>query len=194
MDFNTLREIAHKIYLNYNCEYDNLDYMYHIDMVVSQIEKHKNVFKYTNDYDITLIAGLFHDCIEDAKQSYSDISKICNNDIADVVLAVTDVNEANRLLRHLNTMGKTVKDHRAIILKLCDILANATYSKEHGSSMYEKYVEEYLYRRPIFMKTLNWYSDKLNFHELDKLWCELDEAHWGDKTVIFNLQKTIVYK
>lgn len=68
-------------------------------------------------------------------------------------------------------------DYRAIILKMCDILSNATYSKAHGSSMYKKYVEEYSYRKPIFKKALSWYKDDLDAHELDLLWKELDEVH-----------------
>lgn len=80
-------------------------------------------------------------------------------------------------MKHLLTMGKTVQDYRAIILKMCDIYANAKYSKEHGSSMYKKYVKEYQYRRPIFKMALEWYKDNLVQEELDMLWKELDEIH-----------------
>jgi len=81
-------------------------------------------------------------------------------------------------LRHLATMGKTVKDFIAIIVKMADIRANGLYSKTHGSSMYKKYVEEYEYRRPIFKKALKWYSKDLNMDVLDEFWAELDEIHW----------------
>lgn len=81
------------------------------------------------------------------------------------------------------TMGKTVKNYRAIILKLSDIYANASYSKANGSSMYKKYVKEYEYRRPIFKTALNWYSDLLNKNELNRLWKDLDEIHNYKKVV-----------
>jgi hypothetical protein len=60
---------------------------------------------------------------------------------------------------------------------MCDILANVTYSKTSGSSMYEKYVEEYQYRKPIFKKALAWYKSELDQNVLDSLWKALDEAH-----------------
>ena len=98
-------------------------------------------------------------------------------EVAKITLAVTDVHAENRLMRHLLTMHKTVSDHRAIILKICDILANATYSKKSGSSMYKKYCTEYAYRKPIFIEALKWYEDKFYQDELKKLWEELDIVH-----------------
>jgi hypothetical protein len=90
-------------------------------------------------------------------------------------------------MRHLFTMGKTVEDYRAIILKMCDIWANATYSKISGGSMYIKYVDEYQYRKPIFQKALNWYTQYLDQILLTELWAELDYAH-GVKGTYLNLK------
>lgn len=177
LDFNSLREIAHQQYVDANCKYDNSEYILHIDMVVNVVKNHKNVFKINEDYENTVSSALFHDCIEDAKQSHGDISKITGGDIADITLAVTDVPANNRLMKHLLTMGKTVKDYRAIILKMSDIYANASYSKTHSKSMYKKYVTEYAYRKPIFQLALSWYKEFLNQDELDRFWKELDEIH-----------------
>lgn len=177
LDFKVLKEIARKQYNDANCKYDNNEYFLHIDMVINCIEKHENVFKLYNDYTTTRIAILFHDSIEDANQSYNDIFRIAGKDVADITLAVTDVPADNRLMKHLLTMHKTVKDYRAIILKMCDILANATYSKANGSSMYNKYVAEYAYRKPIFQLALTWYKEYLNQDELDVLWNELNMVH-----------------
>ena len=113
----------------------------------------------------------------------NNIKEVTNIDIARIVLAVTDVHEENRLMRHLMTMGKTVKDFRAIVLKLCDIHANASYSKKTGSSMYKKYVKEYEYRRPIFKTALKWYSKDLNEDVVNELWKNLDEIHEYKKVV-----------
>ncbi|MFW6247151.1 MAG: hypothetical protein ACOC22_03215 [bacterium] len=177
LDFNKHRKIADNLYSDANCKYDGNEYIYHIDMVINCINNHKNIFKYDNDYINTVFAGFYHDVIEDAKISYNNIKEHSNEDIANITLAVTDVPEENRLLRHLATMNKTVKDHRAIILKMCDVHANASYSKKMGNAMYKKYVEEYYYRRPIFKKALNWYKDKLNMDVVDNLWNELDDIH-----------------
>lgn len=182
-NFNKHRKFADKIYSDANCEYNDNDYIYHIDMVINCINNHKYIFKQNNDYINILFAGLYHDAIEDAKQTYNNIKDVCDKDVADITLAVTDVPAENRLMRHLLTMGKTVKDYRAIILKMCDMHANGSFSKTSGSSMYKKYVEEYEYRRPIFKLALKWYKDDLNQEEIDKLWKELDEIHEYKKVV-----------
>jgi (p)ppGpp synthase/HD superfamily hydrolase len=192
IEITKVSDFAKKAYNDANCVYgDGQDYMVHVDMVVNTLIKHIPIFNNLDDAQNTIAAAYCHDLVEDAKLSYNNILEISNKDVADIVLAVTDVNEANRLLRHLNTMGRTVKDYRAIILKLCDIYANASYSKEHGSSMYAKYVEEYQYRRPIFKKALNWYPDKINPYHLIQFWLELDKIHWGDKAIIYNSNNTV---
>jgi (p)ppGpp synthase/HD superfamily hydrolase len=169
---------AQQCYDDANCVYGlQQNYFVHINMVVENLLKYSKVFNLTNDAINTLYAGYTHDLQEDAKQSYNDISKICGKEVADITLAVTDVPAENRLMKHLLTMGKTVRDHRAIILKMCDMLANATFSRDMGSKMYKKYVAEYAYRKPIFQMALAWYKDKLNQEELAKLWEELDEIH-----------------
>jgi (p)ppGpp synthase/HD superfamily hydrolase len=191
MEILKVSDFAKKAYNDANCEYNGQDYFVHIENVVSVLTKNIQIFNSLEDATNTLGAAYCHDLIEDAKLSYNNILDASNKDVADIVLAVTDVNEANRLLRHLNTMGKTVKDYRAIILKLCDIYANASYSKANGGSMYAKYIEEYQYRRPIFKKALNWYSDKINPYHLAQLWLELDKIHWGDKAIIYNSNNTV---
>jgi (p)ppGpp synthase/HD superfamily hydrolase len=172
-----IKAYAQKCYDDANCKYGNENYFTHILMVESFAIKYKDVFILAEDSYNTLCSTYTHDTIEDAKQTYNDIMRVAGKDIADITLAVTDVHAENRLMRHLLTMHKTVKDHRAIILKLCDILANATYSKETKSSMYPRYVEEYPYRKAIFKTALKWYSKQLNNEVLNTLWDELDEVH-----------------
>jgi (p)ppGpp synthase/HD superfamily hydrolase len=178
-DLKVIEVYAEKCYADANCTYgDNGgSYMIHIRMVVDFLYKHGNVFKTAGDTINTIGASFAHDLIEDAKQTYNDIKKIGGKDVADITLGVTDVPAENRLMKHLLTMGKTVRDYRAIILKLADIYANTSYSKKEGSSMYEKYVEEYSYRKAIFKKALSWYKDDINQFELIDIWNELDEIN-----------------
>jgi (p)ppGpp synthase/HD superfamily hydrolase len=175
--FENLREIARKQYNDSNCRYGDNEYIYHIDMVVDFLTKHIVVFKSLKDAEDTFIAALYHDSVEDAKQTYNIISEIAGKEVADITLGVTDVPAKNRLMKHLLTMGKTVQDYRAIILKMADIYCNTKFSKENGSSMYKKYVEEYQYRKPIFQKALIWYKNDLDQDELAKIWKELDEIN-----------------
>lgn len=177
MTIEKIRNYAKQCYDDANCKYDGNNYFVHIQMVYDIVETHKDIFKFKEDIDNTLGASITHDLLEDTKESFNDITRVCGIDVANITLAVTDVPADNRLMKHLLTMHKTVKDYRAIILKMCDILANATYSKTNGSSMYKKYVAEYAYRKPIFQLALTWYKEYLNQDELDILWKKLDEIH-----------------
>jgi len=177
-DYTKVAEYAEKCHADANCEYGKGEsYMVHVNMVVDLIKAYNKVFKNPEDGMCAIKAAYCHDVIEDTKESYNDVAEVIGKDAANVVLAVTDVAGENRLMKHLLTMGKTVLDYRAIILKMCDICANATYSKNHNSSMYKKYVEEFAYRKPIFQKALTWYKDELNQEILAGLWAELSFAH-----------------
>jgi (p)ppGpp synthase/HD superfamily hydrolase len=178
IDINKIKEYAQKCYDDANCQYNGENYFVHINMVVNVLNRYKYIFNTnTCDFENTHAAAYLHDCGEDARLTFNNIKDISNKEVAKIVLAVTDVPEENRLLRHLCTMHKTVKDYRAIILKLCDIHANASYSKETGSSMYKKYVIEYQYRKPIFQLALNWYPADVCYPLVKELWKELDEIH-----------------
>ena len=187
-DFTKIREYAEKCHNDANCKYNGGSYMFHVDKVVYAVEAYQDIFIYAKDKEITKAAAYCHDLQEDARQTFNDMKNIIGIEAARVVLRVTDVPAENRLMKHLLTMGKTVEDYRAIILKMCDIWANATYSKTSGGTMYIKYVDEYQYRKPIFQMALNkWYIQYLDQVLLLKLWAELDYAH-GVKGSYLNLK------
>ena len=179
-ELNTFSNFAKEAHANSNCEYDGKSYDIHIEMVEEGIDKYETIFLDVKDYRIARAGASGHDLIEDAKLSFNDVADESNKRVARVVLAVTDVHEENRLLRHLFTMGKTVKDYIAIIVKMADMRANGLYSKMHGSDMYKKYVAEYKYRKPIFKMALKWYSKYLDKETLDEFWAELDWIHDGE--------------
>jgi len=173
-DFSAFAREAHDAA---NCTYDGMNYSVHLTMVEDGIDMYETVFKSHIDYRIARAGGSGHDLIEDAQLTFNDVKEASNRRVAQIVLAVTDVHEENRLLRHLFTMGKTVKDYVAIIVKMADMRANGFYSKDNGSSMYAKYVAEYEYRRPIFKMALKWYTKYLDQEILEDFWAELDEIH-----------------
>jgi (p)ppGpp synthase/HD superfamily hydrolase len=177
MNIEKISNFARKCHQDTNCKYGTEDYFVHLSLVAGIVKEYSLVFTNPYDTDVVYAAAFCHDLIEDARVSYDTILKISNKDVADVVLAVTDVHAENRLMRHLLTMHKTVKDYRAIFLKLCDMYVNATYSKSHGHTMYKKYVDEYSYRKPIFTMALGWYKPNFNQEVLNKLWEKLDEIH-----------------
>lgn len=154
----------------------SLPYSYHLDKVAEMFEKHKYVIIDEHARQHTLAAAYLHDCIEDAQQSYNNIVEATNKEVADIVFAVTDVPEKNRLLRTLSTLPKTIKDYRAIILKICDICANTNFSRETNSSMLKKYRDEAEFKRPIFTQALRWYKTEIDQYEIIKLWEEFNNA------------------
>jgi len=177
LDLKAFSEFARLAHDNANCIYDGKNYSVHLTMVEEGIEKYETVFKSYTDYRIARAGASGHDLIEDAQITFNDVKAASNRRIAQLVLAVTDVHEENRLLRHLFTMGKTVKDYVAIIVKMADMRANGLYSRDNNSSMYPKYLAEYEYRRPIFQMALKWYARHLDAETLGEFWTELDEIH-----------------
>ena len=176
---DSIKKYAFQAHQNVNSKYgDNLDYSYHLTMVANTIKEHQNIFLQVDDYLNTLCASYCHDLIEDARVTYNDLKNKTNQMIADIVFAVTDVPEKNRLLRQLSTFSKTVQNPNAIILKLGDIYANASYSKNSGSSMFFKYKKEYEYKRPLFKNVLfDWYKYKYNLIAIEKFFDDLDKVH-----------------
>jgi len=183
MDLKAFSDFARQAHDNANCTYDGKNYYTHVKMVEDSIDKYETVFLSHNDYVIARAGASGHDLIEDAQLTFNDIREASNKAVARLVLDVTDVHEENRLLRHLFTMGKTVKNYRALIVKMADMRANGLYSKTNGNSMYKKYVAEYKYRKPIFKMALNWYSKYLDNETLDDFWKELDLIHDGEITL-----------
>lgn len=183
-DLVVIEKYAEKCYADANCKYGEGSYMTHIRMVLDFVSIHNAVFKNYRKFVETCGAAFCHDLMEDAKQTYNNICDVAGKDVADITLGVTDVPAENRLMKHLLTMGKTVRDYRAIILKMADMYSNAKYSKTSGSSMYLKYVAEYRYRKPIFEMALAWYKDDLDQNELQKIWKELDEIHNPNNFII----------
>src|SRR5210317_1173186 len=106
--FSKFARLAHD---NANCKYDGKNYYTHVKMVEDTIDMYETIFLRYDDYYIARKGGSGHDLIEDAQLTFNDIKDASNRRVASVVLAVTDVHEENRLLRHLFTMGKTVKDY-----------------------------------------------------------------------------------
>jgi (p)ppGpp synthase/HD superfamily hydrolase len=168
---------ANKCHNDIGQMYGKHPYTYHTDGVADLFEKHSGVFVHKEDIIHTHASCHCHDLIEDAQQTFNNVRDNTNIEVARIVLAVTDIHEENRLLRHLATLPKTAKDHRAIILKLCDLGFNANFSKKTGSTMFKKYHEEYVYKRYVFKKAIPWHIEFYDMVELNKLWDVVDAAH-----------------
>jgi hypothetical protein len=122
----------------------------------------------------------FHDVEEDCGQSYYTISKIIGVEAADVVFNVTNEQGKSRKEKILKTLYKTSTTYESTFLKICDRLANMTFSfreklKNEQSDMYDTYVNEYYILRYTLNRN-NWFKD---------MWVELDGLAGYYKGIIY---------
>jgi len=146
--------------------YGNESYSVHLFDVLRNAEKY-SYYLPEDKIDIVYSACILHDTIEDTDTSPSKLKEIFNEEIADIVLRVSNERGWDRKERNFKTYPKIWVNDFAIFVKLCDRIANTRNAKESGHHMYEVYVNEY----PIFryaLKVRGLYPD---------MWDELDELN-----------------
>lgn len=143
---------------------NNLPYVYHLIMAYHIGEHYKYLLpiEYQND---SLAATLLHDSIEDAGITYNDVKNATNENIANIVYDVTNELGKNRKERNLKTYPKIKNNPLAKFVKLCDRIANASYSTLCQSTMLDAYKKEY----PKFKQKL------YVIEEYEDMWKELDK-------------------
>jgi (p)ppGpp synthase/HD superfamily hydrolase len=169
---------AEKAHDDAGCTYGDNDesYVVHLDEVRNWVLRHPSVLRFTFDFENVLAAAYTHDLIEDAQQTYNDVKDATSKEVADITLAVTDVHAENRMLRFLLTVPKMIKDYRALVLKVCDIAANASYGRSAKNSMYRKYQKEWAgYKRYIFVTASRQYEKELRLGSFNQLISSVDE-------------------
>jgi (p)ppGpp synthase/HD superfamily hydrolase len=155
------KDYAIECHSSTNHLYDNQPYQVHLEMVVSVMEQFKHLIP-VQDHDLVRASCWVHDVIEDCRQTYNDVKSVCGVEVAEIAYALT------------NEKGKTRKDRAndtyyvgimrvkyAPFVKLCDRIANMTYSKSSGSGMFEMYRKE----SEAFLSKLNvWeYQDMAHY-------------------------------
>ncbi len=134
----------------------DLPYSFHLNIVAQQELRFKHLLSDTQ-HEIAHCACWGHDLIEDARCTYNDVKnriigvkskngKFENiaEKVADVVYLCTDEKGKNRSEHHSDIyFNELSKSDIAVFVKLCDLIANITYSLLINSSMYGKYKKEY---------------------------------------------------
>lgn len=120
-----------------NQSYDIYPYGYHIRHVVRIAEE--------LGYDESIIvACILHDTLEDTSLSYNDIKNSFGEEVAEIVYCVTDELGRNRKERKEKTYPKIKNNYKAVIVKICDRIANIEHSKKEGNkSLLEMYKKEH---------------------------------------------------
>lgn len=115
--------------------YDIYPYMYHIRQTVLIAQE------LGFDEEVQVGCAL-HDVMEEGNLSYNDLKKHFGVEIAEIVFCVTDELGRDRREKKDKTYPKIKSNLKATLVKFCDRIANMAHSKEHGSSMYERYLRE----------------------------------------------------
>ena len=137
-----VEEYATNLHTSVNHTYDNSPYSTHLKMVYEFGTKYTHLLPIdlvTN----TLAACWAHDLIEDCRVTYNDLKKDLNLQIAEITYNLTNNKGKSRGDRANGSYYADIrKCEQSTYVKICDRLANVTYSKQQGSSMYEKYKAE----------------------------------------------------
>jgi (p)ppGpp synthase/HD superfamily hydrolase len=138
--------------------YDIFPYEKHLIDVV-------NIIKSYNLAGIYIIAAWLHDSIEDGNLTYNKIKRAFGEEVADIVLAVTDpIDMKNRKEKKAAVYKKINANTNALIIKLADRMANIKNSvRFQNTSKYKMYLDE----KDSFRRELYFDSDDAI---LNKMW------------------------
>ncbi|WP_298512720.1 phosphohydrolase [uncultured Kordia sp.] len=137
-----------------NHMYDQYPYEFHLQMVVNAAEQFLHLIPQEAQHNV--LAGCWvHDVIEDARETYNDVKKALNEDVAELAYALTNDKGRTRKERAGDKYYAGIRNTPyATFIKLCDRIANVTHSKNTGSRMLNVYRKE----NPAFIEKL--YDEK----------------------------------
>ena len=165
-----IRQSAHELHQSVNQTYgDLLPYGYHLDMVVNGIRD----FGYlvcASEADVLplFFGGYYHDSIEDARLTYNDVTAAARHYMSDaqafvaaeIVYALTNDKGRTRAERAGEAYYKGIRETPyAPFVKLCDRLANITYSCSEVNGSNKRMKEVYKKEVPHFLSSINPHSD-----------------------------------
>jgi len=169
-----IRQSAHALHQSVNQTYgDDLPYGYHLDMVVSGIRDFGHLVC-AGEQDVlpVFFGGYYHDSIEDARLTYNDVMGVARGFLTEeqalvateIVYALTNDKGRTRAERAGEKYYKGIRETPyAPFVKLCDRLANITYScstvDAGNSRMREIYKQEMVH----FLPSINPNSDDIRF-------------------------------
>ncbi len=165
-----IRQSAHELHQSVNQTYgDLLPYGYHLDMVVNGIRDFGYLVCIKEEDVLPLFfGGYYHDSIEDARLTYNDVMGIARGMMTEeqalmateIVYALTNDKGRNRAERAGEAYYKGIRETPyAPFVKLCDRLANITYSCSEMNGSNKRMKEVYKKEVPHFLSSINPHSD-----------------------------------
>ncbi len=160
-----IRESAHQLHDGVNQTYgDQLPYGYHLDMVANDVFDFGHLVCACEDDVVPMIFGAYyHDSIEDARLSYNDVMRkaqlMMKQEQAlmatEIVYALTNDKGRTRSERAGEKYYKGIRETPyAPFVKLCDRLANITYSCSGMDANNMRMKEVYKSEVPHFLSSL----------------------------------------
>jgi (p)ppGpp synthase/HD superfamily hydrolase len=101
-----------------------------------------NVACQFNLTDKVKTACWLHDTLEDTKTTYTELAEHFGTDVAEMVYCVTDELGRDRVEKKAKTYPKIRANADAILVKLCDRIANIEASIANNPKKLDKYVKE----------------------------------------------------
>lgn len=161
-----IRRSAHELHQSVNQVYgDDLPYGYHLDMVVNGIRDFGHLVCAREEDVLPLFfGGYYHDSIEDARMTYNDVVKTARRFLteeqvlmaAEIAYALTNDKGRNRAERAGEKYYQGIRETPyAPFVKLCDRLANITFSCSGVNRDSLRMKEVYKAEMPHFLSSIN---------------------------------------
>lgn len=119
-----------------NQQYGNDPYIVHLDLVYE-------VAQHYGFGELIGICSYLHDVLEDTSCTFEELWQEFGWEVAYLVFLVTDETGQNRSERKQKTYEKTILDSRAVVIKLCDRIANVRSSKKDNNKLFRMYKKEH---------------------------------------------------
>ena len=166
----TIRQSAHDLHQSVNQSYgDDLPYGYHLDMVVEGIRQFGHLVCVREEDVLPLFfGGYYHDSIEDARLTYNDVMHTARQYMTEeqalmateIVYALTNDKGRNRSERAGEKYYEGIRTTPyAPFVKLCDRMANITFSCSGTDAVNRHMRDVYRQEVPHFLSSINPHSD-----------------------------------
>jgi len=140
---STAKIYGTKVHKETNHMYGIHPYEYHLEKVYENVCYFAHLLKTEKEVEIAMAAAWVHDAIEDARQTYNDVVANVGVEVAEVAYALTNLKGKTRAERASDAYYAGIVDAGpvAILVKLCDRMANmaeSTNTKNRMAKMYKK--------------------------------------------------------
>lgn len=167
-----IRQAAHELHRAVNQTYgQGLPYAVHLDMVASQVmSQGHEVCASEHDVLPMVFGAYFHDSIEDARQTYNDVTRLARQWMddeqahmaAEIVYALTNDKGRTRAERAGERYYQGIRQTPyAPLVKLADRVANMTYSATHDNADNVHMREVYRRELPHFLEAITAHDDDI---------------------------------